>query len=48
VVNDAYVLPLYDTPVYIFVTDDYVGVRDNTNTSLRGVYETQQWGVAAQ
>jgi peptide/nickel transport system substrate-binding protein len=48
VVSDAYVLPLYSTPVYIFVTDDYVNVRDNTNSSLRGVYETHAWGVAAQ
>jgi hypothetical protein len=48
VVADAYVLPLYSTPVYVFVTDNYVNVRDNTNSSLRGVYETQGWGVAAQ
>jgi peptide/nickel transport system substrate-binding protein len=48
VVNDAYVLPLYSTPVYVFVTDNYVNVRDNTNTSLRALYETHGWGVAAQ
>ncbi|MPZ27620.1 MAG: ABC transporter family substrate-binding protein, partial [Micromonosporaceae bacterium] len=48
VVNDAYVLPLYDSPVYVFVTDSYVNVRDNTNSSLRGVYETHEWGVAAE
>jgi len=48
VVSDAYVLPLYSTPVYIFVTEDYINVRDNTNSSLRGVYETAGWGVAAQ
>jgi hypothetical protein len=48
VVSDAYVLPLYSTPVYVFVTDDYVNVRDNTNTSLRALYETTGWGVAAQ
>jgi peptide/nickel transport system substrate-binding protein len=48
VVADAYVLPLYDTPVYIVVTDQYVNVRDNANTSLRGVYETAGWGLAAQ
>jgi peptide/nickel transport system substrate-binding protein len=48
VVADAYVLPLYDTPVYLFVTDNYVNIRDNTNTSLRGLYETHQWGLAVQ
>jgi peptide/nickel transport system substrate-binding protein len=48
VVADAYVLPLYDTPVYIAVTDNYVNVRDNANTSLRGVYETHEWGIAAE
>lgn len=48
VVDDAYVLPLFSTPVYIFVTDDYVNIRDNTNSSLRANYETTTWGVAAQ
>jgi peptide/nickel transport system substrate-binding protein len=48
VVADAYVLPLYSTPVYVFVTDNYVNVRDNTNSSLRALYETDDWGVAAQ
>lgn len=48
VVDDAYVLPLYDGPVFIFVTDDYVGVRDNTSSSLRGVYSDAGWGLAVQ
>jgi peptide/nickel transport system substrate-binding protein len=48
VLEDAYVLPLWDTPVFIFVTDDYVGVRDNANTSLRGMYSHVEWGLAAQ
>lgn len=48
VVDDAYVLPLYDGPVFIFVRDNYVGVRDNTNSSLRGVYSDAEWGVAVQ
>jgi peptide/nickel transport system substrate-binding protein len=47
VVDEAYVLPLYDGPVFIFVTEDYVGVRDNTNSSLRGVYSQTGWGLAA-
>jgi peptide/nickel transport system substrate-binding protein len=48
VVDDAYVLPLWDSPVYVFVTDNYVHVRDNTNSSLRALYEHHAWGVAAQ
>jgi len=48
VVSDAYVLPLFSTPVYVFVTDNYVNVRDNVNTSLRALYETKGWGVAAE
>jgi glutathione transport system substrate-binding protein len=48
VVADAYVLPMYDSPVYIAVTDNYVNVRDNGNTSLRGLYETHEWGLAAE
>jgi peptide/nickel transport system substrate-binding protein len=48
VVQDAYVLPLFDSPVYVFVTDNYVNVRDDTNSSLRALYEHHEWGVAAQ
>lgn len=48
VVEDAYVLPLYDSPVYVFVHEDYVNVRDNANTSLRALYEHHMWGLAVQ
>jgi peptide/nickel transport system substrate-binding protein len=48
VVDDAYVLPLFDGPVFIFVRDDYVGVRDNTNSSLRGVYSDAEWGLVVE
>lgn len=48
VVDDAYVLPLFDGPVTIYVRTDYVGVRDNTNSSLRGVYSDAEWGLAVQ
>jgi peptide/nickel transport system substrate-binding protein len=47
VVQDAYVLPLYDAPVFITVTDEYVNVRDNVNSSLRGQYEPHHWGLVA-
>jgi peptide/nickel transport system substrate-binding protein len=48
VVDDAYVLPLYDGPVFIFASEDYINVRDNTNSSLRGVYSINEWGLAVQ
>lgn len=48
VVDDAYVLPLYDGPVTIYVRDNYVGVRDNTNSSLRGVYSDAEWGLVVE
>ncbi|WP_207782394.1 ABC transporter family substrate-binding protein [Phytoactinopolyspora limicola] len=48
VLDEAYVLPLWDVPVFTFITDDYVNVRDNTATSLRGVYNNHEWGTAVQ
>ena len=48
VVDDAYVLPLYDSPVYVFVAEEYVNVRDNANSSLRALYEHHMWGLAVQ
>lgn len=47
VVEDAYSMPLYDTPVFFFVNDDFVNVRDNTAGSLRGLYNNHEWGVGA-
>jgi peptide/nickel transport system substrate-binding protein len=48
VVEDAYVLPLFDSPVYLFVVDEYVNVNDNLFSSLRGAHNNEMWGVAAQ
>lgn len=48
VVPEAYVLPLVETPVYMFVADSYVNVRDNGSSSLRGLYNHHEWGLAAQ
>lgn len=48
VAEDAYALPLHETPVYIFVADDYVNIRDNPNSSLRGVYNLGEWGLLAE
>lgn len=46
-VQDAYVLPIMDTPVYTFVTDDYVNVRENSSSALRALYNHHEWGLAA-
>ncbi|EOR71281.1 solute-binding dependent transport lipoprotein [Thermobifida fusca TM51] len=48
VAQDAYVLPLFNMPVYILVTDDYVNVRDNPSSSLRALYQHHEWGLVAQ
>lgn len=48
VVADAYVLPIMDSPVYAFVSDEYVGVRDNAGSSLRALYNNHEWGLVAQ
>ncbi|NIR43981.1 MAG: ABC transporter family substrate-binding protein, partial [Gemmatimonadetes bacterium] len=47
-VPDAYVLPMFDVPVYMFVTDDYINIRDNGAGSLRALYENHTWGMVAQ
>jgi peptide/nickel transport system substrate-binding protein len=46
--GDAYVLPLIETPIYVFVTDAYANVRDNGSSSLRGVYNDHEWGLLPQ
>lgn len=48
VVEDAYVLPLWDSPVYVFADETYVNIRDNPASSLRAVYEHHSWGLAAE
>jgi peptide/nickel transport system substrate-binding protein len=46
--GEAYVLPFYDTPVYIFAIGDYVNLRDNGNNSVRALYNVGEWGVAVE
>lgn len=48
VVEQAYVLPLWDSPVFVFASDEFVNVRDNPNTSLRAHANNHEWGLAAQ
>jgi peptide/nickel transport system substrate-binding protein len=46
--EDAYVLPLHESPIFMFVADDYVNIRDNPNSSMRGVYNLEEWGQLAE
>lgn len=48
VVSDAYSLPMFDQPASVFVTDEYVNVRDNSATSVRALYNAHEWGLRAQ
>jgi peptide/nickel transport system substrate-binding protein len=43
----AAVLPLWDTPTYVFVRDRYVNVRDNPLSQQRAMYDMAAWGESA-
>ena len=47
VMEEAYSLPLWDTLNLAFVSDEYVNIRDNHNSSLRSLYNMEEWGVLA-
>ena len=47
VLEEAYVLPLWDTLNFMFVSDQYTNIRDNHNSSLRPLYNVQEWGLSA-
>lgn len=49
VMEEAYSLPLWDTLNMMFVSDEYVNIRDNhySDASLRSLYNVAEWGVAA-
>jgi len=48
VAEDAYVLPLHESPIFMFIADDYVNIRDNPSSSMRGLYNTEEWGLLDQ
>lgn len=48
VVEDAYVLPIVDTPVMVMVSDRLVNVRDNWASQQRAAYNIAEWGVVAE
>jgi peptide/nickel transport system substrate-binding protein len=47
VAADAYVLPLWDSPSFDFISDEFVNIRPNHNSSLRMTYNHEAWGLAA-
>lgn len=47
VMEEAYSLPLWDTLNLMFVSDEYANIRDNHNSSLRSLYNIDEWGVVA-
>jgi peptide/nickel transport system substrate-binding protein len=48
VVQNAYSLPIVDTPVAVMVSDRLVNVRDNWASQQRAAYNLAEWGVAAE
>lgn len=46
VIEDAYVLPIVDSPVAVMVSDNLVNVRDNWASQQRAAYNIAEWGVA--
>ncbi|MFC4337304.1 ABC transporter family substrate-binding protein [Salininema proteolyticum] len=46
VVEEAYVLPLFDTPAAIMANESLVNVRDNWASLQRPFYNVAEWGMA--
>jgi peptide/nickel transport system substrate-binding protein len=47
VLDEAYILPLWDTPDLVWVSDEYANIRDNSAFSPRSFYNIAEWGVRA-
>jgi peptide/nickel transport system substrate-binding protein len=47
VLDEAYILPLWDTPDLIWAYDDFANVRDNSAFAPRSTYNIGEWGVLA-
>lgn len=48
VVDDAYSLPIVDTPVMVMVSDRLVNVRDNWASQQRAAYNIAEWGIGGE
>jgi peptide/nickel transport system substrate-binding protein len=47
VLQEAYVLPLWDTTNFMFLRDNLRNITDNHFSSLRSLYNSEEWGIAA-
>lgn len=47
VLDDAYVLPLWDTNNFMFLRDNLVNITDNHFDSTRALYNSEEWGISA-
>lgn len=47
VIEEAYVLPMWDSLNFMFVHDSVANIRDNHFSSLRSQYNLAEWGVLA-
>jgi peptide/nickel transport system substrate-binding protein len=47
VLEEAYVLPMWDTLNFTFVSDRLANVRDNNFSSTRAQYNLKDWGILA-
>lgn len=47
-VDEAYYLPIVDAPVVIMADESLTGVRDNPNSSNRGLYAMEEWGYTTE
>jgi peptide/nickel transport system substrate-binding protein len=45
--NEAAVLPMWDSPAFDFIADEYVNMRPNHNSSARLWYNQEEWGLLA-
>ena len=45
-VEEAFILPVANSPVLILASEDVVNVRDNWATVMRAVYNVEEWGFA--
>ena len=48
VIDEAYVLPMWDALNFMFVHDSVANIRDNHFSSLRAFHNMRQWGILAQ
>lgn len=48
IMEDAYVMPLWDSLNFMFTSDRLANVRDNHNSSIRALYNVTDWGILAQ